>query len=32
TLPARFWKWRMRGAAVHLARVLAGRIGEFDLL
>ncbi|GAB6063759.1 tRNA-queuosine alpha-mannosyltransferase domain-containing protein [Deferrisoma palaeochoriense] len=32
TLPARFWKWRMRGAAVHLARALAGRIGRFDLL
>lgn len=23
TLPARFWKWRMRGAALHFARRVA---------
>ncbi|MCY4483457.1 MAG: DUF3524 domain-containing protein [Spirochaetaceae bacterium] len=31
TLPARFWRWRMRGAALHFARAVA-RPQEFDLL
>ena len=31
TLPARFWRWRMRGAALHFARAVA-RPREFDLL
>ncbi len=32
SLPARFWKWRMRGAALRFARDLAPRLGEFDLV
>ena len=31
TLPARFWRWRMRGAALHFARAVA-RSEAFDLL
>ena len=31
TLPARFWRWRMRGAALHFARAVA-RPAAFDLL
>ncbi|MBE0618337.1 MAG: DUF3524 domain-containing protein [Proteobacteria bacterium] len=31
-LPARFWKWRMRGAAFAFARRLRERSGEVDLL
>ena len=31
TLPARFWRWRMRGAALHFARAVA-RPAEYDLL
>jgi glycosyltransferase involved in cell wall biosynthesis len=31
TLPARFWRWRMRGAALHFAGAVA-RPAEFDLL
>jgi len=27
TLPPRFWKWRMRGAAAHFADLIAGRPG-----
>jgi glycosyltransferase involved in cell wall biosynthesis len=32
TMPARKWKWRMRGAAVTLGREVARRSGTFDLL
>ena len=32
TLPARFWKWRMRGAALALARTLAPELDRTDLL
>jgi len=28
TLPARFWKWRMRGAALHFFKKLSSRKGE----
>lgn len=31
-LPARFWKWRMRGAAFELARRLRGRLDGVDVL
>ena len=31
TLPARFWRWRMRGAALHFARAVA-RPADYDLL
>jgi len=31
TLPARFWRWRMRGAALHFARAVA-HPAAFDLL
>lgn len=31
TLPARFWKWRMRGAALHFARAVAAP-EHYDLL
>lgn len=31
TLPARFWKWRMRGAALHFARKIKNP-GHYDLL
>ena len=31
TLPARFWRWRMRGAALHFARA-AARPADYDLL
>ena len=31
TLPSRFWRWRMRGAALHFAGAVA-RPAEFDLL
>lgn len=31
-LPARFWKWRMRGAAFEFARRLGPRLGETDVL
>lgn len=31
TLPARFWKWRMRGAALHFVRAVAAP-EEYDLL
>ncbi len=31
-LPARFWKWRMRGAAFALARALAPELDRLDLL
>ena len=31
TMPARFWKWRMRGAALHFARKVADP-GGFDAL
>ena len=31
TLPARFWKWRMRGAALHFARAVAAP-EDYDLL
>src|SRR5262245_27554236 len=31
TMPARFWKWRMRGAALHFARKVADP-GAFDAL
>jgi glycosyltransferase involved in cell wall biosynthesis len=31
TMPARFWKWRMRGAALHFARKVA-EPGAFDAL
>jgi len=31
TLPARFWKWRMRGAALHFARTVADP-GSYDAL
>jgi glycosyltransferase involved in cell wall biosynthesis len=32
TLPARFWKWRMRGAHYELARMLEQIPGPFDLV
>ena len=32
TMPARKWKWRMRGAALHYADLFRGRWREFDLL
>ncbi len=32
SLPARFWKWRMRGAAFRFARDLAPRLEEVDLV
>jgi len=32
TLPARFWKWRMRGAHYELARMLDALPGAFDLV
>jgi glycosyltransferase involved in cell wall biosynthesis len=32
TLPARFWKWRMRGAHYELARLLNEVPGTFDLV
>jgi len=32
TMPARKWKWRMRGAAVHMVREVAARRGGFDVL
>ena len=32
TLPARFWKWRMRGAHYELARLLNEVPGSFDLV
>ena len=31
-LPARKWKWRMRGAALHFAEELGDCIGEYDAL
>ena len=31
TLPARFWKWRMRGAALHFARAVSSP-EDYDLL
>ena len=31
TLPARFWRWRMRGAALHFAGAVA-RPAEYDML
>ena len=31
TLPARFWRWRMRGASLHFARAVA-RPADYDLL
>lgn len=30
TLPARFWKWRMRGAALHFARTFGGHLSRYD--
>ncbi len=32
TLPARFWKWRMRGAHLWLAEKVRARLGKFDCL
>src|SRR6476659_8886096 len=32
TLPARFWKWRMRGAHYELGRMLNEVPGTFDLV
>ncbi len=32
TLPPRFWKWRMRGAAFEMARNLSARAGEWDVV
>jgi len=32
TMPARKWKWRMRGAAMSLGREMADRAEEFDVL
>ncbi|MCD6417090.1 MAG: DUF3524 domain-containing protein [Planctomycetes bacterium] len=32
TMPARKWKWRMRGAAITLSRDVQDRRGEFDLV
>ncbi len=31
-LPARKWKWRMRGSAIYFAETLRGRLGGFDLV
>lgn len=31
-LPARKWKWRMRGAALHFAEALRDRVDEYDAL
>ena len=31
TLPARFWKWRMRGASLHFSKKIK-EIGGYDLL
>ncbi len=32
TMPARKWKWRMRGAALEMGRRTADRVGDFDVL
>ncbi len=32
TMPARKWKWRMRGAAVHMSEPVRAWAGEFDLV
>jgi hypothetical protein len=32
TLPARFWKWRMRGAHYELARLFEAMPGSFDIV
>ncbi len=32
TLPARFWKWRMRASALYFAEQYAGSLGQYDLL
>ena len=31
-LPARKWKWRMRGAAIQFAEQLADRLADYDAL